>query len=273
MADKRKKLPPMTNKSNARDIDELREWFRNVSVSETDDGNEALATAETSEETKPKKLAYSIITVKRDGAVSIENLDSSLDKKKDEGPDEKPTPDGAPNAAKPAQPNSTRPKAPAQTARQKYDQPRAVPIKRDPDHPLKMPAEDPPLVTRLTSKSPPKIYSKMELYHMWTHMPPMPENREPPSVILERMQLENKLDNVLCKLRKETEPVDTTRFPSRNDYRRLVLDFTDVFAVMEQHVKADLECKRIFYTMFHDDYKMLLSKYINIFTIPTDVRY
>ena len=274
MADKRKKLPPMTNKSNARNIEELRDWFKNVSVVEPDESNEAAGAtpAQTPEETQPKKIAYSIITVKKDGAVSIENLDSPADKEKDK-PDERPDPLGSSQTDATAQPNSTRPKTTAQTARQKWKQPRTIPIKPDHAPPSKTPAEDPPLVTRLTSKSPPRIYNKMELYHMWSHMPPMLENREPPSVLLERMQLDNKLDNVLCKLREETEPVDETRHPSRNDYRRMILDFTDVFTVMEKHVKADPECKRIFYTMFQDDYKMLLSKYINIFTIPTDVSF
>lgn len=117
----------------------------------------------------------------------------------------------------------------------------------------------------------PKLYTEEELWRQWHDTPPQPEMYEPVSVTLEKMQRDNELDNVLCKLREETTPVDKSRYPSRSDMLRIVLDFTDVYSAVENHVKDDDECKRIFRNLFHHDLKILLIRYINIFKIPTDV--
>ena len=117
----------------------------------------------------------------------------------------------------------------------------------------------------------PKLYTEEELWRQWHDAPPQPEMYEPVSVTLEKMQRDNELDNVLCKLREETTPVDKSRYPSRSDMLRIVLDFTDVYSAVETHVKDDDECKRIFRNLFHHDLKILLIRYINIFKIPTDV--
>ena len=117
----------------------------------------------------------------------------------------------------------------------------------------------------------PKLYTEEELWAQWHDSPPQPEMYEPVSVTLEKMQRDNALDNVLCKLREETTPVDKLRLPTRPDILRLVLDFTDVYYEIEKKVKDDDECKRIFRNLFHHDLKALLIRYVNIFKIPTDV--
>ena len=75
------------------------------------------------------------------------------------------------------------------------------------------------------------------------------------------------LDNVLVKLKEETEPVDIDRPFTREDGERLIVDFSKVFHSMEPKVKNDPDCREIFYSVFRDDFKVLLLRYINIFRV------
>ena len=139
------------------------------------------------------------------------------------------------------------------------------------------PATTPP--EEVTTTSPPKepvplftpvIYSDSDLCNQW-HDKTDPELTQPPSVHLGTIQLNDKLDQVLCKLREETLPVDTTRTPSRSDNRRLIADFTSIYLAIQAKVRDDPESLRIYKTLFLDDFQWLLMRYISIFKVNMDL--
>ena len=135
----------------------------------------------------------------------------------------------------------------------------------------KKPAPPPPSnVIPFKSTLPPKIYSEEDLHYQWHSYKP-PESFVPLSVTLQQIQLNDKLDNVLVKLREESEPIDTTRTPTREDHTRLMADFSNVFHSMEKHVKDNADCRRIFFSLFQDDFRVLLMRYIHLFRVRVDI--